>query len=172
MFDNHVNLLSGSIQTPPSPATTGTTWTLMPGDSARFQTNMPVTVAPPNVQPTFDNAEICYLTGVSGDELTVERAQEGTIAKPIAAGWQVYGTMTAKTVTDIEAAITEVTDKHFSQSFTNSDTVTVTHNLGKYPAVTVTNSAHDIVEGSVTYTDLNNLVLTFSSSFTGRVLCN
>jgi hypothetical protein len=49
-----------------------------------------------------------------------------------------------------------------------SSTWNVTHNLGFYPNVTVQDSAGTIYEGEVTYTTSDSLVLTFSSSFSGK----
>lgn len=49
---------------------------------------------------------------------------------------------------------------------------TVTHNLGKHPAVVVIDSAGDAVEGHVTYVDGNSLTLTFSSAFAGVAYLN
>jgi hypothetical protein len=63
-------------------------------------------------------------------------------------------------------------DKNFTWPFTVSDTVTVPHNLQKYPAVTVVSSAKQIVIGDVTYTDMNNLTVTFTAPFSGTVYCN
>lgn len=63
-------------------------------------------------------------------------------------------------------------DKNFIQNFTASSVVTVTHNLNKYPAVNVKDSGGDQVEGDVLYNGLNEVVITFSSSFTGVVICN
>ena len=48
------------------------------------------------------------------------------------------------------------------------DTVwTITHGLGYQPAVTVVDSGGDEVEGAVTFTDANTVVLTFTAAFTG-----
>lgn len=77
----------------------------MPGDGARFTPDMPVTLCAPNTQPNSDNAEIGYLTAVSGDTLTITRAQEGSTAMQVQAGWQVFGSITAKTITDVETAL-------------------------------------------------------------------
>ena len=63
-------------------------------------------------------------------------------------------------------------DKTFSQAFTNLDTVIVVHNLGKYPSVTVFDSTGDEVDGNITYNSNNQLTATFSSSFTGTIICN
>lgn len=67
---------------------------------------MPVTICPPRTQPTRDNSEVGYLTAVDGDTLTIVRAQEGSIAMQVKTGWQVIGSVTAKTITDIEGAVT------------------------------------------------------------------
>lgn len=43
----------------------------------------------------------------------------------------------------------------------------IKHSLGFYPNVTVEDSAGTIVEGEIEYVDVNNVRLTFSSSFSG-----
>ena len=48
----------------------------------------------------------------------------------------------------------------------------ITHNLGKKPSVTVQDSAFDGIEGDVTYTDLNNLTISFSAAFSGFAYLN
>lgn len=63
-------------------------------------------------------------------------------------------------------------DKHFSQPFTSQSIVTVTHNLGKYPAVTVLDSAGDECEGTVVHTSMNALTVYYSASFSGVITCN
>lgn len=64
------------------------------------------------------------------------------------------------------------TDKYYEQSFSVASSVTVTHNLNKYPAVTVQDSSGDEVEGKITHTSLNQLSVVFSAPFSGRVTCN
>ena len=44
----------------------------------------------------------------------------------------------------------------------------IQHNLNFYPNVTVVDSAGTIVEGEIEYTDLNNIRLTFTDSFSGK----
>jgi hypothetical protein len=63
-------------------------------------------------------------------------------------------------------------DKTYTQGFSSTATVTVTHGLNKYPAVTVMDSAGDEVIGDIAYTNLNSLVVTFSAPFSGTVTCN
>ncbi|MFM9793305.1 right-handed parallel beta-helix repeat-containing protein [Streptomyces turgidiscabies] len=93
------------MSVPSTPALSGTNFRLEDGQGGRFEPGMPVTLAPPNIVPTPDNSEIGYLTDVQGDELTVTRAQEGSSAKAVAAGWVVYGAATRKTFEDLEEAV-------------------------------------------------------------------
>lgn len=43
----------------------------------------------------------------------------------------------------------------------------ITHGLGRFPAVTVVDSAGSVVEGEVDYVSENQLVITFSAAFSG-----
>lgn len=63
-------------------------------------------------------------------------------------------------------------DKNFTSTFMPTDTLLVTHNLNKYPAVDVINSAGDEVIGNVNYLTLNSLIVSFSAAFGGRITCN
>lgn len=63
-------------------------------------------------------------------------------------------------------------DKNFTQNFTNSSEVTVNHNLGKLPAVTVQDSTGDEVVGDIEHVSINQLIARFSASFTGIIACN
>lgn len=76
------------------------------------------------------------------------------------------------TEAETDVLLTAVEDKNYYQVFTNQSSVTATHNLGKYPSVTVFNSAGDEVVGAVNYLSINVLTVTFSSSFTGIVTLN
>lgn len=66
---------------------------------------------------------------------------------------------------------TNYDDKAFSQSF-NSDVVVVTHNFGRYPSITVMDSAGDEVEGEIEHNSNNQFTITFSASFNGVVYCS
>ena len=65
-----------------------------------------------------------------------------------------------------EVAFPSVAFNH--QQGVSSDTWTIRHNLNFYPNVTVVNSAGTIVEGEITYTNKNSLVLNFQSAFSGN----
>jgi len=49
---------------------------------------------------------------------------------------------------------------------------TVTHNMNKYPSVTVVDSAGSIVEGAVDYLSLNSCRITFCGAFSGKAYFN
>ena len=48
----------------------------------------------------------------------------------------------------------------------------ISHNLGKYPSVTVVDSAGDVVVGEVNYVNNNSVTITFSSAFSGKAFLN
>lgn len=51
---------------------------------------------------------------------------------------------------------------------TPTSTWTITHNLGFYPNVTVSDSAGTILEGQIEYPNVTTVVLTFSAAFSGK----
>lgn len=48
----------------------------------------------------------------------------------------------------------------------------VLHNLGKYPSVTVLDSAGNDVVGDIFHNSVTSCTLTFGSAFAGRASCN
>ena len=48
----------------------------------------------------------------------------------------------------------------------------VQHNLKKFPSVTVIDTGGNVMVGSITYLDDNNLIITFSHEFSGVVYLN
>ena len=84
------------VATPPSPATSGTSLTVTAGQGALFPAPpFSATIWPAGVQPLSTNAEIVRVTAVSTDTFTITRAQEGTTAQSITAGYQIAQTVTA-----------------------------------------------------------------------------
>lgn len=49
---------------------------------------------------------------------------------------------------------------------------TIAHGLGKYPSVTVLDSAGDQCEGDLSYVDTDSLTLTFQAGFAGAAFLN
>lgn len=48
----------------------------------------------------------------------------------------------------------------------------ITHNLNKYPAVSIVDSADSIIVGEVQYIDMNSLIVKFSDPFSGKAYIN
>ena len=64
-------------------------------------------------------------------------------------------------------------DKHYEhQQSISSNTWVIAHGLGKHPSVICFDSAHDEIEGSVTYQGLNQVTVTFSSPTGGYAYLN
>lgn len=53
-----------------------------------------------------------------------------------------------------------------------SQTWNINHNKGKYPSVTIVDSAGTVVEGDIVYTDENNCVIYFNAGFVGKAYLN
>ena len=64
-------------------------------------------------------------------------------------------------------------DKHFTYIKSTPDSVwEITHNLDKYPSVTVVDSAGSVVMGDITYTSKSAIKITFSAAFSGKAYLN
>lgn len=64
-----------------------------------------------------------------------------------------------------------------SDSFIHSQMVSasewvITHNLGKYPSVTIVDSANTTVVGEVEYITTNELKVSFNAAFSGKAYLN
>ena len=67
----------------------------------------------------------------------------------------------------------DVGDKSFTfTQITPAATWNITHNLGKFPSVSVVDTANTQVFTDVQYIDNNNLTLTFSAAFAGKAYLN
>jgi hypothetical protein len=97
-FTGIENLAISTVATAPSPATTGTTVTVATGHGARFPATTSrymVVIWPAASSPDPTNAEVCAVTGITGDTLTIVRAQEGSTARSVTVGDQIMMTVTA-----------------------------------------------------------------------------
>jgi hypothetical protein len=105
-FDAHANLAYSTLVSAPTPALSGTALSVASGQGALFPAvPFNATVWPPSVMPITTNAEIVRVTNITGDVLTIARAQESTTAMPLAVGYQIANTITKKVITDIESAV-------------------------------------------------------------------
>lgn len=103
-IDAHKNFAYSTVATAPSPATSGASLVVASGEGANFPAvPFNAVVCPVGTQPTNANAEIIRVTARSTDTFsTITRAQEGTSARTVVVGDQVFAAVTAKTLTDIE----------------------------------------------------------------------
>ena len=70
-------------------------------------------------------------------------------------------------------ALSGIGDKNYIHNQGAASNVwNVTHNLGKFPSVTVVDSGNSVVIGDVNMIDLNNITITFTSSFSGKAYIN
>ena len=64
-------------------------------------------------------------------------------------------------------------DAHYiHEQIAPSSTWHIQHMLGKYPSVTIVDSAGNVQIGEVEYVDANNLIISFNGSFAGRAYLN
>ncbi len=68
----------------------------------------------------------------------------------------------ASSTTTLELTTTNITYTHSQTS--SSNTWTVTHNLNRYPSVTVVDTGGTILTAAVTYNSANQLTITFFSN--------
>ncbi len=139
---NLKDFATGVVVTPPSPATSGTSVTLQTGEGARMPTTPFYAVAhPPSQMPTLDVAEKIQVTNVTSDTLTIVRAQGGTTAQSISAGWRISNTvfradipLTSDDLTDgttyKQYSATEKTKLAAISGTNTGDQTTITGNAG------------------------------------------
>jgi hypothetical protein len=67
----------------------------------------------------------------------------------------------------------KVNQEHYTHTQNvSSATWVVTHNLGKFPAVSIVDTGNNEVVGDVVYVNQNSLTLNFSAPFSGKAYCN
>tara|TARA_R110000787_G_scaffold90318_2_gene190857 strand:- start:629 stop:1369 length:741 start_codon:yes stop_codon:yes gene_type:complete len=79
------------------------------------------------------------------------------------------GAIQSKHIYGINIDPSDNDDKTFIyEQVTPATTWNVPHNLAKFPAITVIDTANTVVTGQYTYIDNNNVTLTFSAAFAGK----
>ena len=177
-MSNKKDFATSTIAVEPTPQTSGTSITIQTGHGARMPAvPFKATTHPDGELPTLDNAEKIIVTAVSGDDLTITRAQGGTTAKYISSGWRISNTIFED---DFDASNVDYDNSTSGLTATNAqdavDEVVVGIN-DKVPTsrtvnghalsgdVTVTKS--DVGLGSVPNTDFTSAVSANTSKLSG-----
>lgn len=147
-FDTHSTLAATSIVSVVSQAGTSLIVNVQTGTGALFAINQQVLVSPPNAQASIGNTMICRLTGISGDQLTLNTGvsvREGSGLRLAQIGDSIANGMTPKALTDIEAA----TQEGGSNPFTTVNLGTITNYTwtSVHAAVTLPGSPSTITTG-------------------------
>ena len=90
------------------------------------------------------------------------------------AGYLTSYTDTQRTDAEIEAIVESYNynTSYTHQQPTASATWTITHNMGRFPSISVVDSAGTIVNGVENYTSNNELTITFNAAFSGTAYLN
>ena len=76
-------------------------------------------------------------------------------------------------IADLRTQIVRGADKNYIHTqYVASDTWTIVHNLGKYPSITVVDSADTVVIGEIILQTTERAVISFSGAFSGKAYCN
>lgn len=105
--------LASSLIVGPAPSTTGVTLYVTSSTGSNFDTApFYATLFKPDTVPTVSNSEIVQVTNVSGDTLTIVRAQRGTTAKDIATGWRIIAGFYKEDLDALNAHVASTSNPH------------------------------------------------------------
>lgn len=72
----------------------------------------------------------------------------------------------------IEANATFISPTYVHVQSSAASTWTITHNMDKFPSVSVVDSAENVVVGEILYITSNSITLTFQAAFSGKAYLN
>ncbi len=82
-------------------------------------------------------------------------------------------TTNSEKIAALEEEVKQGADKNYvHKQQVASDTWTVVHNLGKYPSITVVDSAGTVVVGEIILQTTEQAVISFNGAFSGKAYCN
>lgn len=106
MPDAFSNFAYSTVAVAPSPALSGTSLQVQPGQGALFPAApFSCTICPAGAQPLSTNAEIVRVTAKVSDTFTIVRAQESSVARSVVVGDQIAQTVTALFLTTLMAVV-------------------------------------------------------------------
>lgn len=142
---------------------------------------MAIVIEPQILDVSAVNPVNIDIAGGGNAEIKISTTQSGTAGIAASAVSNNYSALTHKpkindvtlegNLTSEDLHINEDANYFHSQTIA-SDTWVITHNLNKFPSVTVIDSAGNEVIGEVIYNDTNNVTLKFSGEFKGTATLN
>lgn len=156
MAGNMKDYATGIVTTPPSPADSGTTLDLQTGQGARMPaTPFLATVHPSSEYPTLDNAEKVQVTDVTGDTLTIVRAQGDTDAQSIDTGWRLSNSLFLENIPD---TFDDLTDGTTNKAYTGTEKTKLS---GIEASADVTDATNVAAAGAVMEADTSTASMSF-----------
>lgn len=64
--------------------------------------------------------------------------------------------------------VVNVPPEHMHNQIIGAAIWNINHNLNKFPTVTVTDSGNNVIVGDIQYVDSNNVIVSFTGSFSGK----
>ena len=120
--------------------------------------------------------DICDWQNSASNKTVVSTGQAGVFVEPLAinktASMSCPETPTnVCTIIDLEELIKSIGT--YTECFSaEAQTWTITHNLGKFPSVSVVDTQKTVYWGNVEYINSNQLKVTFSAGFAGQAFLN
>lgn len=112
---------------------------------------------------------------MSSTNITSFKLYDGTTLDPVNRGetvtFESANSGLSIVVSDNKLTFTAKLGYVFTQSTPTAIWI-INHDLGKYPAVNIVDSANDEVIGEVNYTSTSQIVITFSAAFSGKAFLN
>jgi len=105
------------------------------------------------------------------NEVTIQILEVGTQGPPGPPG--VTPDLTNYyTRNEVDAVVAASTDTFVYNQASASTSWVITHNLDKYPSVTVVDTGGTVIIGAVSYDGPNKVILNFTSPFSGKAYLN
>ena len=122
----------------------------------------------------MSSPNICEITGqiTSQSEINVQIIGSGPKGDTPIKGVDYFTPEDVEEIVQDVVAIVVEDKNYVHDQIASSKTWTINHNLNKYPSVMVVNSAGTVALGEITYTSLNQVVITFSAQFSGKAFLN
>lgn len=73
---------------------------------------------------------------------------------------------------DFDIIKEETRDYYLHDQQTASSSWVITHNMDKYPSVSIVDTSNDIIMGEIRYNSLNQLTITFTADISGKAYLN